>query len=156
MHPNAFRLAAALLVAGAAPAAAHDRYSPVSDPVTAKECGACHMAFQPQMLPGRSWTALMGGLDRHFGEDASLDDATRDHITAYLTDHAADAGWWSGKFMRGVDDSRTPLRITDTPYWIREHMEEVPARAWTDPRVGSKANCLACHPRANRGDYDDD
>ncbi len=58
--------------------------------------------------------------------------------------------------MRGVRDDWTPLRITEIPYWVREHNEEVPNYAWSDPKVKSKANCVACHPRADMGNYDDD
>ncbi|MGE8357412.1 MAG: cytochrome C, partial [Microvirgula sp.] len=48
------------------------------------ECASCHMAYPPGMLPAASWRRMMGGLDRHFGENASLDAATRDDITAFL------------------------------------------------------------------------
>ena len=137
-------------------AAADERYAPVQNEMVSKECGACHMAFQPQMLPKRSWEKIMDGLSDHFGEDASLDDKASAEIRSYLVANAADGGWWSGKFMRGVKDHMTPLRITEMPYWVREHNEEVPARAWKDPKVKSKANCIACHPQANRGYYDDD
>lgn len=136
-------------------AVADDRYAPIKDPLVVKECGACHLAFQPQMLPGKSWARLMDGLEDHFGEDASLAQDTRENIRRYLVDHAADAGWMSGRFMRGLTDADAPLRITETPYWIREHEGEVSPRAWSDPKVKTKANCLACHPRADRGDYDD-
>jgi nitrate/TMAO reductase-like tetraheme cytochrome c subunit len=135
---------------------ADERYNPIKDDVVAKECGACHMAFQPQMLPKRSWVKIMMELPDHFGEDASLDAAVSQQVEAYLVKNAADSGWWGGKFMRGVKDDMTLLRITETPHWVHEHNEEVPARAWKDPKVKSKANCLACHPRANSGDYDDD
>ena len=135
---------------------ADERYNPIEDEVVLKECGACHMAFQSQMLPKRSWQKIMDGLTDHFGEDASLDKATAEHIGAYLTANAADSGWWSGKFMRGVKDSMTPLRITEMPYWVREHNEEVSARDWKKSKVKTKANCTACHRGAARGNYDDD
>ncbi len=38
-----------------------------------KECGACHYAFNPSLLPAASWAGLMTSLREHFGEDASLD-----------------------------------------------------------------------------------
>ena len=135
---------------------ADERYSPIQDQLVTEECGACHMAFQPQMLPRKSWRKIMGGLSDHFGEDASLDPKTADRIKKYHMDNAADSGWMSGKFMRGLSKSSAPLRITETPYWVREHNHEVPPRAWSNPKVKSKAYCLACHKRANQGDYDDD
>jgi len=149
---------AALVLFAVAPplAQADERYRPVDDKLVLEECGACHMAFQPQMLPKRSWEKIMATLPNHFGEDASLNAEKSRHILTYHLENASDSGWWSGKFLRGVKDSWTPMRITEIPYWIHEHNEEVPAHVWNDPRVKSKANCLACHPRATNGDYDDD
>ena len=149
-----FAVATVLLVAP--PAQADERYEPVRDPIVVKECGACHMVFQPQMLPKKSWSMMIDGLADHFGEDASLAAKRARHIKTYHLDNAADSSWLGGKFMRGLSDDAAPLRITETPYWIREHNEEVPQHAWTDPKVKSKANCLACHIRADQGDYDDD
>lgn len=48
----------------------------------------------------------------------------------------------------------TPQRITETPDLTREH--RFPDRVWKDPRVVTKSNCLACHPGAVEGQYDDD
>ena len=135
---------------------ADERYRPVKDPVVIEECGACHMVFQPQMLPKKSWVKIMDTLNNHFGEDASLDLKLVRHIKEYHVNNAANSRWLNGKFMRGLSDDSAPLRITETPRWIREHKREVPQRAWSDPKVRSKANCRACHKRANQGNYDDD
>ncbi|MFL5283916.1 MAG: diheme cytochrome c [Rhodopila sp.] len=125
-----------------------------------KECGACHMAFQPELLPARSWTALMAGLDNHFGENATLDAATSQAILAYLQAHAADVGGGYGHHhnhaLRGLSSSGTPLRITETPYWVREHRREIATSAFSNPKVKSRANCVACHAGAEQGYYDDD
>ncbi|GEM_PF-52769 len=154
--------AAGMLMAGALfgaavmmPAWADERYPPVTDELTKKECGSCHMAFQPAFLPARSWAKIMDTLDDHFGEDASLPKEKVEHIKAYLMKNAADTRWRS-KMMRGVRKDWTPLRITELPYWVHEHEEEVRPSAWKDPRVKSKANCKACHRLADRGIYDDD
>ncbi|MCP4933025.1 MAG: cytochrome C [bacterium] len=149
-------LAAALFLLATSVSVADERYSPIKDELVSKECGACHMAFQPEMLPKRSWKKIVGNLSDHFGEVVSLDAMTKEHIASYLQDNAADSGWWGGKFMRGIKNHMTPLRITETPHWIREHKGEVPSQLWSSPKVKSKANCIACHRRANRGDYDDD
>src|SRR5690242_1601006 len=105
---------------GAAPTAPADN----GQAAWKKECGACHMAFQPEFLPAQSWTALMAGLGNHFGENATLDAATSQAILAYLQAHAADAS--GGRHhhnhaLRGLSSGDTPLRITETPYWVREH-----------------------------------
>ena len=133
---------------------ADERYPPVTDELTKKECGDCHMAFQPAFLPARSWARIMDNLQDHFGEDASLPEDKVKHIKAYLMANAADKRWRS-KMMRGVRKDWTPLRISELPYWKHEHDEVSPA-AWKDPRVKSKANCKACHKRADRGIYDDE
>jgi len=125
----------------------------VTHEATKTECSACHMAFQPQFLPARSWQALMSDLTNHFGENAQLDQATAADITAYLVANAADANGKS-RILRGVKDSETPLRITDMPWWIRAHSEEVSPASFN--RAGSKANCVACHRGADKGYYGDD
>jgi len=114
------------------------------------------MAFQPQMLPKNSWASMMENLNNYFGEDASLDVKTANHIKSYMMENAADAGWMDGKFMRGLSKTSTPMRITKTPFGVREHKEEVSPKAWSDPKVKSKANCVACHKKTNQGNYDDD
>jgi len=131
-------------------------YNPVSDKIALKECSACHMAFQPQMLPQKSWEKIMGNLSNHFGEDASLNPADAKHIKDYLMVNAADAGGARGRFLRGMSGSSTPIRITETPYWGRLHNHEIPERIWKDPRVKSKANCAACHREAASGYYQEE
>lgn len=145
-----------LLSATVSIAKADMRFSLVSDPVAKKECSACHMAFQPAMLPSRSWGKMMDTLENHFGEDASLKDETTDHIKTYYMDNSADSGWFANKFLRGVDENAAPQRITELPYWVREHNHEVTPARWNDPKVKTKANCQSCHPRADQGNYDDD
>ena len=127
---------------------------PVTEPTVLKECGACHMAFPAGMLPARSWQAIMAGLADHFGENASLDPAVAQQVEAYLTANAADQGKWKSPFMRRIPTTATPLRITETPYWISAHSEEVSAAAFK--KAGSKANCVACHSAAAKGYFGDD
>lgn len=132
--------------------ASGDRVAPITDPVVLKECGACHLAFQPGLLPRRSWEAMMANLANHFGEDASLSATVQQHITAYLTSQAGD----NSKLARGLAPDQTPLRISDLPKWQREHgPKHIPLDMWTRPPVKSKANCQACHPDAAQGNYDE-
>ncbi|MEW5878891.1 MAG: diheme cytochrome c [Pseudomonadota bacterium] len=107
-----------------------------------EECGSCHVAYPPPLLSAESWRAVMNGLDRHFGTDASIDSAARADIAAYL---AANAGA-QRKF------GATATRITETRWFAREH-DEVPAHVWQRADVKSAANCGACHTQADRGDY---
>ncbi|MBW7849875.1 MAG: diheme cytochrome c [Rhodospirillales bacterium] len=146
-------LAAALL--GTTVARADDT-APVTHEPTRKECGECHMAFQPAFLPARSWTAMMAGLADHFGEDASLPEDTARSIRDYLTANAGDrvSGKLARKYMRWVAPDGAPQRITENPAFVKEHRfrDEV----WKLPQVGAKSNCPACHKQAELGLYDDD
>ncbi len=132
-----------------------ERFPPIKHEATLKECAACHMAFQPQMLPKRSWEALMGNLPIRFGEASSLALELQPPTPPFPPANAADARGKS-RWMRRIAASETPLRITETPQWKREHEGEVRPERFTDPKVKSKANCLACHKSADKGYYEDD
>jgi nitrate/TMAO reductase-like tetraheme cytochrome c subunit len=106
------------------------------------ECGSCHVAYPPSLLSAANWRQMMGTLDRHFGANAQLDAKARDEILAFLETNAA----------RKPSKASASLRITDTPWFAKEH-DEVPAALWKDARVKSAANCGACHQDAERGDY---
>lgn len=125
-----------------------------ANPKWQAECSACHVAYPPALLPERSWRKLMGGLERHFGSDASLDAATAKEITAFLASQSADraSSRTSAKVLRGIAPGDTPLRITATAWFQRQH-DEIRADVWKRPKVGSPANCAACHSGADQGDY---
>lgn len=118
------------------------------------ECGACHMPFPPQLLPVRSWQAIMSGLDDHFKEDASLDPDTATVITTYLAADAADAGGRRSGALRGLRPGDVPLRITDTPWWRAVHSEISPRR-FARADIKTKANCLACHRNGGSAEEDE-
>lgn len=144
------------IVLGRAQAGGGHYFPPVSDPVVKEECGSCHLAFAPSMLPARSWKRMMGDLANHFGDDATVDPALAAQITDYLVSNAADTGGrrYSEKLLRGVPATHAPLRITELPRWVREH-REVPAWEWKHKDVRTKANCAACHTEAGQGYYYD-
>jgi len=125
-------------------AAAESRRPPVTNEKWQAECGSCHLAYPPQLLPASSWRRIMSELDRHFGTNASLDAASAAGIGAFLESNAA-----RGK--RAAIDSGT-LRITDAPWFRREH-HEVAAPVWQGASVRTPANCGACHTTAERGDF---
>lgn len=131
-------------------------FPPVQDKETLAECGSCHLAYPPSMLPAASWKKMMGELDRHFGDDASLDPQAAAAITRYLTANAGDAvgSAYGRKLLRGVAIGSAPQRITTLSKWVNEH-REVPKADWIKKDVGSKANCVACHREAERGYFDD-
>ncbi len=125
-----------------------------------EECGACHFAYQPGLLPARSWDRMMSKteLSDHFGEDIAFDDQKiASDLYNYLTVNAADNSSYkrSRKITRSLGANEAPLRVTDTPYIYRKH-REIPDRLVSQPKVGSIANCEACHKSADRGSFDDD
>ena len=127
------------------------------DPQYTEECGACHFAYPPQFLPARSWRKLMDGLADHFGENAELDPAVREQLTAYVSANAAETSnaMVSRKLMRGVEADAEPLRISELPYFVKEH-REIPARMIADnPEVKSLSHCAKCHQDAAQGNFDE-
>jgi hypothetical protein len=116
---------------------------PASNPAWQAECGSCHVAYPPRLLPAASWRALMDDLARHFGTDASVDPATATTIRAFLEGNA-------GR-VRSPGDEAT-LRITQTRWFVREHREVAP-RTWHSASVRSAANCAACHAAAEAGRF---
>lgn len=127
-----------LLCLLALPVLADPRPAP-THPGWKRECGACHLAYPPSLLPAASWRALMAGLERHFGSDASLDASEVREIGDFLQAHAGRG--------RGA-----PLRITETA-WFRHEHDEVAAAVWKRKAVGSRANCQACHRDAEQGRF---
>ncbi|HEX6734343.1 MAG TPA: diheme cytochrome c [Azonexus sp.] len=149
-------LAFSALILSRAQAGGGHFFPPVGDAKVKEECGSCHLAFAPSMLPARSWQRMMGDLKHHFGDDASLEPALAAQVADYLTAHAADTGGrrYGAKLTRGLAAGEAPLRITELPKWVREH-REVPARDWRHQDVRTRANCVACHADAERGFYED-
>ncbi|MEH6358895.1 MAG: diheme cytochrome c [Pseudomonadales bacterium] len=131
-----------------------NRFGLVSEtsPVYQEECGSCHLAYPPGLLPAQSWTVMMSGLDNHFEENAELPEDTRLKILDYLDKHAAQAG---DKVLRGSIDE-TLLRITELPYFVRKHDEIPEQRVKSNPGIGSFSNCDSCHQNAVQGDFDED
>lgn len=108
------------------------------------ECGSCHIAYPPPLLPADGWKRVMSGLDKHFGTDASVDSAAAAEIGAYLEHYSG-----SRRRAQAAPDS---LRITETAWFVHEH-DEVPLASWKHPAVKSAANCAACHTTAEQGDF---
>jgi nitrate/TMAO reductase-like tetraheme cytochrome c subunit len=147
-----------ILVAGVTVLAhADEAFPPVASEAVRYECSDCHIPYQPQMLPQRSWRRLMDGLADHFGEELSLDEETTQKVLRYLLDNSADRSEKKGarKFLRGLSSGDNPIRITDTPRWKEKH-RELPESFWLDSRIAFKGECMVCHTKAERGLYDDD
>ena len=128
-----------------------------ANPAYEQNCGSCHMAYPAVLLPTASWNKLLPDSGEHFGEKLPLTPAEMGQTRAYLASHAADSGM-GGKMGRKIMDSlgaMTPEHITDVPYIIRKHRKVDPA-VFKRASVGGMANCVACHPGAVRGNFEDD
>ncbi len=120
------------------------------------ECSSCHFLYPPEFLPKRSWEAMMKGSDKHFGENLALDDKTSKEILSYLNENSAERGSseWAGKILKSIG-SATPLKITETPYILKEHRKIKPD-VFKRKSIGSFSNCGACHTGAAQGDFEED
>jgi hypothetical protein len=130
--------------------------TPANNPNYLEQCGACHFAYQPELLPSGSWEKILAGLDDHFGEFIELDPDSKKIIGDYLKVNAAEhsSAKRAVKIMRSLGN-RTPLRITQIPY-IQEKHHEISPEVFKRESIGSLSNCSACHKTAERGIYDDD
>jgi mono/diheme cytochrome c family protein len=136
-------IAAAALASFVAAAGEHGSRLP-PNPAYLDECGGCHVAFPPALLPAESWQRLMANLPRHFGGDASLEPAQRDALAAWLQSNAS----------RRATAAPPEDRITRAPWFVREH-REVAADVWRRSSVKTASNCGACHGGAAAGNYDE-
>jgi cytochrome b len=152
-------VARSLGLGGAANAVPHVAYTGPKlpdDPLWREECGSCHMAFHPNLLPARSWQRTMTEQARHFGADLALDAATSATLLEFMVANAAERSPTEAayKISHSIDPASAPLRITETPYWVEKH-RDIAAADWLLPKVMSKANCAACHLDAEAGTFED-
>jgi nitrate/TMAO reductase-like tetraheme cytochrome c subunit len=119
---------------------------PTPPAVYTQECGSCHLAFPPNLLPKASWQRVMNSLDKHYGSDASLDAATQKQIDTWLQTYGG-----QGKRAR----EEPPLdRITRSAWFERKH-RELSAATFKRASIKSPANCTACHRDAVQGDFEE-
>lgn len=147
LRAAALALPVLLAAAGGARADAdRSAAAPALHPKYRAECAACHIAYPPDMLPASSWQRLLRNLPQHFGTDASLDPATVQELSQWLSAHAGSP--------RRVGEAPPQDRITRSAWFARQHDEVRPA-TWKLPAVKSPANCAACHTKADQGDFDE-
>ena len=137
----------ALWLGLSAPAMADGALMPAQVPSVYKQEGAaCHTAYPPGLLPAASWRRIMGGLERHYGSDASLEPAQVQQVSAWLLAHA-------GTYKR-VREEPPQDRITRSAWFVRKHREIAPA-VWQRASIQSAAQCSACHTQAEQGQFDE-
>ena len=116
-----------------------------------EECAACHMLYVPGLLPADAWRQQMSTLDEHYGSNATLEPALEQQILDFLVRASA-------ANRLPVEPSTTagePPRISQTRWFEHKH-DEVSEAKFRREAVGGRANCVACHRDAERGDFDDD
>jgi len=115
-----------------------------------EECGACHLAYPPGLLPAASWAQLLAGLEDHFGDNAELDSETIQVLARYLRGGALSPGQpsHSSRLLRNMPDP-PPLRISELPQFQIDHRA-----LFTAPDAQPSASqCAKCHRRAVTGDF---
>lgn len=102
-----------------------------TDPLTVKECSACHTPYAPRYLRAYAWQEIMANLGDHFGEDASVAESARLKIEKYLVYNAG-------------RPRKIGLKISDKKWFKKEHD---PRRIKPEAmeKAGTFANCTACH-----------
>lgn len=139
----------------------HKGVKPVDNESYEEECGACHFAYPPGLLPEQSWSKILNAsaLEDHFGENAELDAEVLNPIIAYVNANSADKSHYkrSRKINYSIKHSdEVPIRITQVPYIKRKHHEIPEKLIKGNDDVQSLSNCSACHTKADEGIFDDD
>jgi hypothetical protein len=134
--------------------------NPVSNKQYKEECGSCHFAYQPGLLPTKSWEKLLTaeGLHDHFGEVADLDKDTLQSIREYVLANAAEKSYYkvARKIAIAAEDGEAPLRITETRYIKRKHHGIPEKMIKGNKDVKSLSYCNACHTKAEEGIFKED
>lgn len=133
---------------------------PVNNKQYKEECGSCHFAYQPGLLPARSWEKLLtaDALHDHFGEVADLDKDTLEAIREYAVNNASDNSMHkiSRKVNASLGDNDAPLRITEVRFIKRKH-SDIPEKMIKDNKdVKSLSYCDSCHTKAGKGIFKED
>jgi len=130
--------------------------SPAESSRYKRNCGGCHFAYPPDLLPSRSWRNLIAGLGNHFGEVVALDPDSKKIVAEHLTLNAAEysRAKHSKKIMESIGD-QNPIRVTAISYIQHKH-RKISALVFARKSIGSLSNCPSCHITAENGTYGDD
>lgn len=128
----------------------------VTNEVYRATCGSCHFAYQPGLLPAKSWQKIVNTPGGHAGGDLSLDKKAKAEIRKYLIQNSAENAnsERSRKILASIGSS-VPTKISEVLY-INEKHHEISQAVFSRKAIGSRGNCVACHRTAESGDYDDD
>ena len=103
------------IVLGRAQAGGSHYFPPVADPLVKEECGSCHLAFAPSMLPASSWQRMMADLVKHKADIAVASSGGNTHpvfclckkevlpsLQAYITQGGRKVSAWQ-KSLRYIE-----------------------------------------------------
>ncbi|MFV0564141.1 cytochrome C [Malaciobacter mytili] len=130
----------------------------VTNEIYTNECGSCHFAYFPGLLPQNSWEKLMSGLDNHFGDDASVDEQTFQTLSKFLNDNSAEKNMnykRSRKIVKSIAKDEVYIAISKTPYIHKKH-KKIRKDLITQKEVKGLFNCTACHKSAKKAIFNDD
>jgi cytochrome b len=108
------------------------------------ECGACHLAYPPELLPLRSWLRMLDEQQRHFGEDLGLSADTQHALAAAARSGSRTPRWAGAMLVASIPAGEAPQRVTQTAFWRERHAAIAEARFATPP-VSGRHDCGACH-----------
>ncbi|MDH5231616.1 MAG: diheme cytochrome c [Gammaproteobacteria bacterium] len=134
--------------------------APINNELYAEECGACHFAYPPGLLPEASWKKVIAAtaLADHFGDNAELDNESRQSIEQFLIRHSADKSYYkrSLKIMAALKSDEAPMRITELRFYKNKHQELKDKHVKNNQKVKSFSYCDKCHRLAEQAIFDDD
>ncbi len=113
-----------------------------------QECGSCHIAYAPYLLPKTAWNLMMEDLENHFGDDASLEEEDHKVIAEFLAHYASDTV--DTKFYSVIPKDSQQMAITKYPYWERAH-KGLDSKIFKTSAIKSASNCQMCHNDAEKG-----
>jgi mono/diheme cytochrome c family protein len=155
-HSQAFSATALVLALGLGSAFALAKlpphgWHPLEVPaVYGKECGACHMAYHPSLLPAEAWAAVMSQLADHYGEDASLPTAKTQEIADWLAANSSENWDTLAANRLRTPDATASRPISGNGWWKRRH-HHISDTIFNQKNIHSRSNCAACHGDAATG-----
>ncbi|WP_322744387.1 cytochrome C [Coleofasciculus sp. LEGE 07092] len=103
-----------------------------------ENCGSCHVALPPEVMPTDTWRTLLLEPEQHYGQQ--LKQISRPFIFIVWD--------YLRAFSRPlVQEEQTPFRLTQSPYFKALHPRvEL-------PRTVNATSCVSCHQNARDYDY---
>jgi mono/diheme cytochrome c family protein len=122
-----------------------------------EECGACHLAYPPPLLPTKTWQGIMASLEDHFGDNAEMDEETTAHLDSYHERLVLQKGapTLMSQMLRDLPDD-PPLRVTEFPSFLRAHEVIAQQLDIEEFAEGFLSPCADCHREAADGIFDKD